>query len=71
MLHALNKRHQRAPEIGAPTAQQFNRQWLVARVPRFPGPAGASHRGHETKKDISMLMRLSKGYYLALSKGHE
>ena len=28
-------------------------------------------RGHEVKKDISMLMRLTKGNYLALSKGQE
>jgi len=56
LLHVLDKRHERAPEIGAPTAQQFNRQCLVARVPRFLGPAGASQRGHETKKDISMLI---------------
>jgi len=28
-------------------------------------------RGHEVKKDISMLMRLTKGNYLALSKDQE
>jgi hypothetical protein len=32
-----------------------------SRCPDLSGPAGALHRGHETKKDIPMLMRLTKG----------
>jgi len=41
------------------------------RCPDLSGPAGALLIGHETKKDTSMLMRLTKGNYVALSKGQE
>jgi hypothetical protein len=37
--------------------------------PDLSGHAEAPCLGHETKKDISMLMRLTKGNYLALSNG--
>jgi len=40
-------------------------------VPRFSGHAHAACYGHGAKKDISMLMRLTKGNYLALSNGQE
>ena len=64
-----NRRHERAPEIGAPGTEDLNRKCLGGRVPRFSGPAEARNGGHETKKDISMLMPLTKGNYVALSKG--
>ena len=38
------------------------------RCPDLLGPAGALLLGHETKKDIPMLMRLTKGTYVALTK---
>ena len=39
------------------------------RCPDLLGPAGALLLGHERKKDTPMLMRLTKGDYLALSNG--
>ena len=39
--------------------------------PDLSGSAGALRIGHETKKDISMLMLLAKGKYVALSIGQE
>jgi hypothetical protein len=39
--------------------------------PDLSGPAGALRIGHETKKDIPMLMRLTKGNCVALTKGQE
>jgi len=41
----------------------------VGRCPDLLGPAGAFIIGHETKKDISMLMRFIKCNRFALSKG--
>jgi hypothetical protein len=39
--------------------------------PDLSGPAGALCRGHETKKDTSMPMCLTKGDYFASSKSQE
>jgi len=64
-----NRGHERAPKIGAPGAGILNRKCLVGRVSRFSGPAEAPNGGHGAKKDISMLMHLTKGNYVALSKG--
>jgi len=41
------------------------------RCPDLSGPAGALLIGHETKKDTSMPMYLSKGNYSAPSKGQD
>ena len=35
------------------------------------GPAEVRDGEHETRKDISMLMCLTRGTYVALSKGQE
>ena len=71
MLHARNKRHERAPKIEAPGTENLNRECLVGRVPRFSGPAEARNGGMRQKKDTSMLTGLTKGNYVALSNGQE
>jgi len=49
----------------------YNSHIRVALVPRFTGHAEPPARGHAAKKDIPMLIRLTKGVYLILSKGWE
>jgi hypothetical protein len=56
LLHALEQGASACPDKSGHTRNaDLTMIRHVGRCPDLLGPAGALHRGHETKKDISML----------------
>jgi len=60
-----------APKIGAHAQRDILYSNFRFLVPRFSGHAHAGCYGHGAKKDISMLMGLTNGDYVAMTKGQE
>jgi len=63
--------HGQAPKIGAHAQGDIFYSIFRFLVPRFSGHAHAACYGHGAKKDISMLICLTKGNFVALSKGQD